>query len=301
MPEVILRLCGGLGNQLFQYAAGRRMADQSGWRVLYDCHSEFQNDGYNRAFELDWLIPAEARLEPERAADREGLERGLMKAEDLVARVTGHYWWPGSALRWYGSLTGRQSLRLSNYFQDIGYVDEAVLGDIRKGMASRFEAGRIRAELGIAPAARVLAVHVRMGRHRVTSGQLVNAKIAGTNLTLGYFEQATRLAAVRTKPEVLLVLCDCPESQEAFSSIAGQFREGGREVVFAPLAASAWECLSYMALSCGVVMANSTLSVWGAMLSSRAVVTAPKEWRSVAWGRPVRSLYPPNAEIVSHG
>jgi hypothetical protein len=298
MREVILRLCGGLGNQLFQYAAGRRMADRSGWRVLYDCHSEFQSDGYNRAFELDWLIPADARLEPARAAGRMGLERGLMKAEDLVARVTGHYWWPEGALHWYGSLTGRKSLRLSNYFQDIEFVDEAVLADIREGMRFRFEAGQIRAGLGIAPAARVLAVHVRMGRHRVTSGQLVNAKIAGTNLTLGYFEKATRLAVDRTKREVLLILCDCPESQEAFSSIAGQFHEEGRETVFAPLAASAWECLSYMGLSCGVVMANSTLSVWGAMLSSRAFVAAPREWRSVAWGRPVRSLYPPNAEIV---
>ena len=44
---VIVRLCGGLGNQLFIYAMGRRLALQSDVELKLDILSGFQN-GYQK-------------------------------------------------------------------------------------------------------------------------------------------------------------------------------------------------------------------------------------------------------------
>ena len=50
MPSV--RLWGGLGNQMFQYAFGRRIAVESGQQVKFDLASGFKHDPYRRRFAL---------------------------------------------------------------------------------------------------------------------------------------------------------------------------------------------------------------------------------------------------------
>lgn len=50
---IILRLFGGLGNQLFIYAFGRAAEMMFGFDVHYDCYSGFIKDKYKRKFELD--------------------------------------------------------------------------------------------------------------------------------------------------------------------------------------------------------------------------------------------------------
>ncbi len=48
-----VRLMGGLGNQMFQYALARRLTAQWGRRVLLDVESDFKNDPYGRQFALE--------------------------------------------------------------------------------------------------------------------------------------------------------------------------------------------------------------------------------------------------------
>lgn len=50
---LILRLIGGLGNQLFIYAFGRALELNYGLDVRYDIYSGFKKDTYKRKFELD--------------------------------------------------------------------------------------------------------------------------------------------------------------------------------------------------------------------------------------------------------
>jgi hypothetical protein len=53
---IIIRLKGGLGNQLFGYALGRALSSK-GHTVFFDCVTGFERDyKYQRSFELDWLI-----------------------------------------------------------------------------------------------------------------------------------------------------------------------------------------------------------------------------------------------------
>jgi len=60
---VVAIIKGGLGNQLFAYAAARAFALRSGRDLLVDAHSGFTRDGYQRQFRLDRL-PITGRLAP---------------------------------------------------------------------------------------------------------------------------------------------------------------------------------------------------------------------------------------------
>lgn len=50
---IILRLIGGLGNQLFIYAFGRALELNHNLEVYFDIYSGFKNDPYKRKYELD--------------------------------------------------------------------------------------------------------------------------------------------------------------------------------------------------------------------------------------------------------
>ena len=54
MRKVITRLAGGLGNQLFSYAAARRLAHANNAELVLDDQSGFIRDfAYKRFFQLD--------------------------------------------------------------------------------------------------------------------------------------------------------------------------------------------------------------------------------------------------------
>lgn len=59
---IIIRLKGGLGNQLFGYALGRSLSSK-GHVVKFDCLTGFERDfKYGRTFELDWLLDNKEKL-----------------------------------------------------------------------------------------------------------------------------------------------------------------------------------------------------------------------------------------------
>ena len=52
--SIVIRIKGGIGNQLFMYAAARRLALISNQELLLDDISGFVNDlKYNRKYQLD--------------------------------------------------------------------------------------------------------------------------------------------------------------------------------------------------------------------------------------------------------
>jgi len=52
MAKVIARVFGGLGNQLFIYAAAKALAERTGAELVLDTHSGFLRDDYQRKFAL---------------------------------------------------------------------------------------------------------------------------------------------------------------------------------------------------------------------------------------------------------
>jgi hypothetical protein len=53
LSKITIRLSGGLGNQLFQYAFGRSLSLRSKLPLALDTHSGFSGDSYHRSFALN--------------------------------------------------------------------------------------------------------------------------------------------------------------------------------------------------------------------------------------------------------
>ena len=83
--KVIVRILGGLGNQMFCYAAARRLAFANETELVLDTVSGFQSDPYSRSYQLDAFdiagreATARERLEPF-PRPRRALLRAVSKA-----------------------------------------------------------------------------------------------------------------------------------------------------------------------------------------------------------------------------
>ena len=96
-PILIVRLRGGLGNQLFQYAAGRSLAIRSGVPLMLDTESGFRDDPYGRTYALGAFALNNATLQADstRHGFRVELRRRLLRHIEIL-RLTflGRYFTP---------------------------------------------------------------------------------------------------------------------------------------------------------------------------------------------------------------
>lgn len=143
-PAVVAIIKGGLGNQLFAYAAARAFALRSGRELLVDDASGFVRDGYGRSFRLD-RFPIEARPAPPelRLGDPKGLRHKLVRtANKLLPSTFRNYFAERQDIpagRLLSFRSHRKVVHLNGYWQD-----EACFLDF---------ADRIRAELEPPPLA----------------------------------------------------------------------------------------------------------------------------------------------------
>jgi hypothetical protein len=81
MPKVIVRIKGGMGNQLFCYAAARRLALANHAELVIDDVTGFARDRlYNRRYALDnFRIPVRKATPAERMEPCERIRRGIAK------------------------------------------------------------------------------------------------------------------------------------------------------------------------------------------------------------------------------
>jgi len=80
MSKVIVRVIGGIGNQLFSYAAARRLAIINDAELVIDSVSGFERDRYGRVYQLDhFYIPCRKATPRERLQPLSRVRRGLKK------------------------------------------------------------------------------------------------------------------------------------------------------------------------------------------------------------------------------
>jgi hypothetical protein len=96
-PVLIVRLRGGLGNQLFQYAAGRSLAIRSGVPLILDTESGFRGDPYGRTYALGAfaLNHAVSQADSTRHGFRVELRRRLLRRNEILRlKILGRYFTP---------------------------------------------------------------------------------------------------------------------------------------------------------------------------------------------------------------
>jgi hypothetical protein len=265
---IVVRILGGLGNQFFQYATARALADAAGVPLYLDCRGfsdyalrDFTLGKY--AIRADIANAAVLRRFPE-------WQRKLGRR--LPWRAGRHGRWVFEKdMRYLPDLTAqRGELYLDGYFQWEPYFRghaDAIRTDLTLKTGVTPETREMEAGMLASP---TVAIHVRRGDY---VNNAINQRIFGS-CSEQYYRQA--LAAVRQRAgEVRPVVFsdDAGFARRMFADIKDAlFISGDRR--------DPTEDLYLMSACHHHIIANSSFSWWGAWLGKKPgqVVVAPKPW-----------------------
>jgi hypothetical protein len=257
---VITRLYGGLGNQMFQYAAGVALAARLGTRLLAD---------------TTWFEPSRHPSGPSRRYELGafGVDDGMALRDRLALRLRRPAVFAETGFAPYRpafeSLRG--NVVLDGYWQSPRYFagHEREVREVFAFPAIVSAEGRRIAER-IGSRSGTVAVHVRRGDY-ATNEKI--RRIFGLLPTAYYEAAAAHICARVENPRFFIFSDDVDWCREAL-------RLDGDVAFVEPRAAAAYEDMALMALCENHVIANSSYSWWGAWLSANAakVVVAPERW-----------------------
>jgi hypothetical protein len=287
VTDIFAVLRGGLGNQMFQYAAARALAIQTGGGVRLDIVTGFENDRFGRAYalgpfaiEAELVGATEYRSLPPAVRYRAFLRR---KMEGLGLRLTGGTYCPVRQ----GS---RQCICLNGYYQSYRYL-ECVASRIQRELTFKTPPILPKQLTELAARPNSVAVHVRR-LHNVSAN---NGQRPDDYHALSRKYYADALQVIRQSPGRLPLLV----FGDNVSWWSRQF--AGLECAVATGAHSAGQHGDfYLMTQCRHhVISNSTFSWWAAYLghSPDQIVCAPSNF-SPLLTTPYRDIYPPQWKII---
>ncbi len=272
MQEVVVQLFNGLGNQLFQYAAGRWLAAALGGSLRLVTHHQAMPS--ERPLLLQqFAIPVP--VEPMSALDRLVVSRRPQyqlssRAVRRLARIQLLMQDPTKiALPFDFEIdSSARTIYMSGYFQEYGFVRE-VAGLLRRELVLRAPLHRRAQEYAdrIRSARCPVSIHLRRGDYLTTFGP-------NGLLPMSYYEGAIDYMQ-QFRDASFFVFSD----DLAFAKLWARAYPR-MTVVNCDDSARAHECLHLMSACRHHIIANSTFSWWGAWLNSRPDrrVVAPDRW-----------------------
>ena len=255
---VTVEITGGLGNQMFQYAAARSLALRLDAPLRLDLG--FYRAGRHRTFELDRLAVPPALLR-EAPASRLARLAGRLLGQGGASYEEPHFHYDPA----FAALSA--PVRLKGYFQSPRYFEahaDTIRSELMPPAASDAESRDLAAVLS---AAESVALHIRRGDY-VTSAK---AQAIYAQCTLGYYAEA--LSRLPGDGPVVVFSDDIAWARANLSS--------PRRLVFAGEKAprDGLADLHLMTRARHHVIANSSFSWWGAWLAGEDGVTiAPDRW-----------------------
>jgi Glycosyl transferase family 11 len=282
MNKIITRIKGGLGNQLFCYAAARRLALVSNAELVIDDVTGFVRDRlFQRQFALDkFSIPARKATPAERLEPFERSRRWLMKWVSRRRSFTQRTYLEQEGNDFDDRLPALQvkgTIYLDGYWQSEDYfkdVEKTIRKDLRitppTDVLNQRMADEIRTCLAV-------ALHVRW--FDAPGGTATH------NLSADYYRRAIALMESKTESPRYFLFSDDPEAALAVVGLPASrvncvTHNQGDENAYADL----W----LMTLCRHFITANSTFSWWGAWLGGPGmkIVCTPdlKIEGKTAWG-----------------
>lgn len=285
---VYTSLIGGLGNQMFQYAAGRALALRRNTELRLDV-SGFASHGAHQGFELQRVFACAVEI-----ADCSDIERLLgwqsgafirrivvrsafaaFRRDALVVEPHFHYW--------SGIDQAPQDCCLVGYWQSERYFSDAI-AQLRADFTFRLPPEKRNAELDEQiRSVDSVSLHVRRGDY------VSNPRTAATHgvCSLDYYRAAIRHIAERVQqPHFFIFSDDIAWVQNNlsidFPHVHVEHNRG----------AESYNDMRLMSLCRHHIIANSSFSWWGAWLnpSMEKIVVAPQKW--FANRTDVRDLFP---------
>jgi hypothetical protein len=271
---VISALCGGIGNQMFQYAAGRRLAERRGVDLKLCFVSSDGNTP--REYELGVFNIREQFASNTEVAALTTCQPGL--ARKLFARISGgkqhhpatyikekYYHFDPSILDLEGNVYLEGYWQSEKYFRDISPIIRKEFGIKRPpDDRNRFIAEKIGS-------CESVSIHVRRGDY-VTNAE--TRRVHGI-CSPEYYAEALRYIGERVNDPHFFIFSDDPSW--ARDNIRTDFPSS---VVDHNGPEHAYEDMRLMSLCRHHIIANSSFSWWGAWLSGNPekIVVAPSRW-----------------------
>lgn len=276
--SVVVRLAGGLGNQMFQYAAGRAVALATGRRLLLD-EAGIPRGPSGRRYELSafriagepagWLVRTLVR------AQVGGRVPPVLRA---VVRAASRRRWTLLGDREAGFddrlFTTAGDLVLDGFWQSADYADRTpeIARHVRHDFALRQPLpDRLAAVEAEIAACESVGVHVRRGDY---AHDPTIAAVHGA-LPLAYYDAAAAWLTARLESPSFFVFSDDPTWAREHLRLPGPTRVVDEAAGLPPAVDQ-----RLLAACRHFVVANSTFSWWAAWLgaSPDKFVVAPRHW-----------------------
>jgi hypothetical protein len=286
---VIVNVIGGLGNQMFQYSAGRALAYARGQALRLDI-ADFDGYGLHQGFELQRVFRCDGELASAvevrdilgwRAAPpvKRILARpcfAALRGRAFVVEPHFHYW------------SGIRSVPETAYLQ--GYwQSEKYFADVVAMLRQDFTFTPPMSALNSALAERIghckaVSIHVRRGDY--VSDPKTRAVLGACSLD--YYREAVRYVAERVEtPEFFIFSDDINWARANLDIDLPSHYIGDNRGM------ESYNDMRLMSLCRHHILANSSFSWWGAWLNPRddKIVVAPARW-FVGGERRVDDLFP---------
>ncbi len=272
---IITRLMGGLGNQMFQYAAARALAEKRATQVRIDL-SWFDSARLvdaPRHYELDRFSLKQNFIDPSRYAlvagqDSSlkirlyGFTKGRTKPRVLLCKESGH----GFGAQFFDQ---PNNVLLEGYWQSEKYfigIRNLILTDFSFGTPAT---GKNEALLSDINSTNAVSIHVRRGDYANTKAAREIHGLMG----LDYYAEAIKQINKRVPDIKFFVFSDDPVWCKQNLKVPGS-------AVYVDHNKDGAEDMRLMTACKHHIIANSTFSWWGAWLnpSEEKIVYAPKRW-----------------------
>ncbi|MEY4766838.1 MAG: hypothetical protein RI907_3511 [Pseudomonadota bacterium] len=249
----VSKLLGGLGNQMFQYAAGQAVAQHHGNRLVLDT---------TPLHEVGTHTPRQYGLDAfQIRATVDGLPRHTLRA---LLRVRDE--WPAD--RWFERVP--RGAKLEGYWQDPGYfasIRADLLNDFSLSAPPSAYAAGVADQ--IRRCANPVSIHFRRGDYVSNASA---AQVHGT-CTPDYYAQACQRLTQQVADPACFVFSDDPEWVRTQSGLQLPY------VLVDANQSSAAQDIWLMSLCRHHIVANSSFSWWGAWLGSQdGLKMAPRQW-----------------------
>lgn len=283
---IVVRLCGGLGNQLFQYAAGRRLAMVRRTELVLDLgwYVRTPSSDTQRTYELDHY-PIKARV----ATTGEALWCRLH--EGRLSRLA--YYFPRRWDHWRERIFDfdpmvldlQDNTYLDGYWQSYRYFEE--YAQLIQDELTPIAPLDLKDEevAGLITRGNAVSVHVRRGDYVTHQTAAAYHGLC----SLDYYKSALAHISDHVSNPHFFVFSDDPAWTRENLPLPGQ-----ATFVDHNGSATAFQDLRLMSLCQHQIIANSSFSWWGAWLNKRPdkIVVVPQQWFTDQ--RDIRSLIPDN-------
>lgn len=272
---VVVEVVGGLGNQLFCYAAGAYLAKKTNAHLVLDI-SKIGVGAVNHGktiinFQLDCEVKEFSSVATNRFRTIQRVSNKLATKFDLYRqlrdRTEGRY---TARLVGYENEFANlyQARKISGYFQSYVYAD-FVKDDLRRNLTLKELSNWFKEQEKMIKDENPIVIHMRRGDYLAANDDF------GV-LSISYYEAAVTVLSASESNRKIWIFTDSPELIR--EEIAGSELVMAR-IIIAPIESSPNESLVLMSRASDLVISNSTYSWWAAYLASdNSNVVAPEKW-----------------------